>query len=199
VLREVLYHHGSAFYTHADHCSRPNSIHNVQRKTGITSYFFLSNCLLGTGGRWSRMRSKESAPASSRYHCSGPERAVPGVPRGILAARSTELGHGGAREAGSSNGGVELGAATASSWAVVASSSVMQGRVQRQDRRVCHSRRRVHLVTHHAPRPGLVDGVARGGRQRRRRRARGCGGKLVDGGGIKFRGGARRSGAEAEI
>jgi hypothetical protein len=51
----------------------------------------------------------------------------------------------------------------------------------------------------HAPRTGLVDGVARGGRRQRRRRTQGYGGKLVGGGGIKFRGGARRSGAEAEI
>jgi hypothetical protein len=67
-----------------------------------------------------------------------------------LAARSTELGHRGAREAGNNNGGVELGAATISSWPVVASSSMMQDASGSKDRRMCHSRHPVHLTTHRA-------------------------------------------------
>jgi hypothetical protein len=96
-------------------------------------------CRIGTGGGWRRTSSKESAPAIGvesvplQRARAGRTVVMPclGVPRGISAVRSTELNHGGAREAGSSNGGVELGAATTSSWAVVASNSVMQGRFRR--------------------------------------------------------------------
>jgi hypothetical protein len=78
---------------------------------------------IDTGGGWRRTSSKESAPATGvesvplQRARAGRAVAVPclGVPRGISAARSTELSHGGAREAGSSNGGIELRAATTSS------------------------------------------------------------------------------------
>jgi hypothetical protein len=62
--------------------------------------------------------------SSSSEGASGP--LAPDV--GSRATRSTELGHG-LREAGDS-GGVELGAAAASSWAVVALSSVARAELR---------------------------------------------------------------------
>jgi hypothetical protein len=78
---------------------------------------------IDTGGGWRRTSSKELAPATGvesvplQRARAGRAVAVPclGVLRGISAVRSTELSHGGAREAGSSNGGIELRAATTSS------------------------------------------------------------------------------------
>jgi hypothetical protein len=174
-LVEVHFTHALALFMTQQHTHRAaQNGHRVciSPYSLCTPYFFLSNCrsmggaaewrepyrgggkgvelvpVAGGGGRAQRNRRRRRFGTFA----AGRAVAVPrlGVPRGISAARSTELGHGGAREAGSSNGGVELGAATASSWAVVASSSVMRGRVRRQDRRVCHSRRRVHLATHRA-------------------------------------------------